>query len=117
MLTIDTTPRTTGALSLADSIKFYLDANGDSVDLDPVIATINVTVDAATGGGGADAQTITLFNEIFTTDSAQPFTFNTWDASGTPEEVANNFADLLRSNYLFRDFDIQASLSGGGVVW
>lgn len=117
MITINDTPRDNGLLSLADLINFKLDANGFSVDSDPVLPAFAVAVDAATGGGGANGQTITLFDQLFTTDDSSPYTFNTWDATGTPEQTSNNFANMLRSNYLFKDFDIQVKLVGGGTTW
>lgn len=117
MIDLVSEPLTTRALSLTDILRFELDANGASVDVDPFFSVLNFAIDGTTGGGAADGQDITLFNSIFTTDSAEDYTATTWDHSGTPEEAANNFANMLRANFLFKDYNITVGYSAGGDVW
>jgi hypothetical protein len=99
MINLISEPLTNRALSLTDVLQFTLDANGASVDANPVFATVLISIDGTTGGGAADGQNITLFDTIFSTDSAEPFTANTWDASGTPEEAATNLGNMLRGEF------------------
>jgi hypothetical protein len=117
MINLISEPLTNRALSLTDVLQFTLDANGASVDANPVFATVLISIDGTTGGGAADGQNITLFDTIFLTDSTEPFTANTWDASGTPEEAATNLGNMLRANFLFREFDITVTYVSAGNVW
>lgn len=64
-------------------------------------------------GGEPDGKAITLAGQLFTTESSIPFSFNTFDASGTAEEVRDNLLEALRSSYYFQDY-ILFSSSGGG---
>lgn len=117
MIDLISEPLTTRALSLTDILQFTLDANGASVDVRPVFSTVLISIDGTTGGGGANGQNITLFDTIFTTDDATPYTANTWDHTGTPEEAATNLGNMLRANFLFREFDITVEYVSAGNVW
>lgn len=67
------------------------------------------------GTGGPDGEDIILAGQTFTTDSGQPFTFNTFDPNGTNEQVATNMADAIRSNSYFQEY--QVFLTSSGLDW
>lgn len=73
------------------------------------------TVTFNTGGEG-NGIIITLAGETFTTNNASPYTFNTFDASGTPEECAQNLKGAIESNHRFEGFFIFLSSGGGSYT-
>ena len=68
-------------------------------------------------GGGADGQQFTIGGQQFTTDSSTPYSSTSFDYSGTAEQSAQNFADMMKSSYRFMDWNISVEnyLSGKRV--
>lgn len=68
------------------------------------------------GSAGAAGQEITLLGQTFTTSaSSSAYTSISWYYSGTAEEAAKNFANMVRTSYLFAGWSI--SVSGTGAGW
>lgn len=65
--------------------------------------------------GASNGETITVAGHVFTVDNATPFTETTWSTTGTSQDVAQNFIDMLRSNYNFRGYEFFLSSAGGGL--
>lgn len=61
---------------------------------------------------GANGQTFTILDNEFTTDDAQPYTNTSFAYVAGRQEAAENFANMLRSNYLFVGWSIWISVAG-----
>lgn len=109
-LFINSQPRTDIPVPLTNEMLIKLSAPGEVAATFGGLANFIVQFSVT---GGANGQPITVADQTFTTSNAQPFTRTTWDYNGTPEQVANNFANMLRSNLKFAKFNIQVREDAG----
>lgn len=66
---------------------------------------------------GASGQTFTILDNEFTTDDAQPYTNTSFDYVAGRLNAAENFANMLRSSYLFVGWSIWVADAGIATVF
>ena len=59
--------------------------------------------------GAANGEQITLLGQVFTVDNSTPYTESTFSTTGTQQEVSENFANMIRCSYLFRDWAVYST--------
>ena len=68
--------------------------------------------------GGSDGDTFEILGETFSVDEAVDYTSTSFDYSGSAENAAGNFLNMLQSNYLFNSWYLFTSHSGGVyTIW
>jgi len=69
------------------------------------------------GSGAIDGEEVTLWGEVFTVDNSVPYTESTWSTVGTLQEVSENFANMIRCSYHFRDWSAYAVYFTSSMTW
>ncbi len=65
--------------------------------------------------GGPNGEDLILAGVTFSTDNATPYTFNTFDPTGTSQQVAQNLADAIQANSVFQEYQVFLTSIGGGI--
>lgn len=110
-ITIDNAPRTFAPVPVSSPIEYEL-LTDEHIEQAGDFAFFEVTFNAT---GSSDGDEFTLLGETFSVDESVDYSATTFDYSGTVENAASNFVNMLRSNFLFADFEISKS-SGGGTA-
>lgn len=111
MLILETQPNPFVPLELSDNPEWTI-FNDDLILQSGSLAQLAVLF---TTGGGADAQTFTIGGQEFTTDSSQDYTSTSFDYSGTLQESVDNFMNMIRSSYVFKDWTVYQADHASGL--
>lgn len=110
-ITVSSQPATGWPHGISEPLKFFINAGGANLVSFGGLPYFTVTFNAS---GGIDGQVIEAAGLTFTTDSGQPYTASTWSYAGTVEQVAENFANMIRSNFAFQDFRVYKTETAPG---
>ncbi len=75
-------------------------------------ASFQVQIDVT---GGPNDEDLILAGVTFSTDNSTPYTFNTFDPTGTSQQVAQNLADAIQANSVFQEYQVFLTSIGGGI--